>query len=135
MTGAEVTPESGAETIGVAYGTTGTQEGVFTAGTNTITLTDMVSVNEGGVITYTATLTHAAEGDINITLSNGSHITIPTGATSGTVSVPAPGDDVYADQSTVITTITDATGGGTDTLIIDPAPAVTLIPDTLMIPP
>jgi hypothetical protein len=134
-TGAEVTPTSGAETIGVTYGALTIPEGVVTEpgapiATNTITLTDGVSVNEGGEITYTATLTHAAQGDIDVTLSNGSHITIPSGAISGTVTVPAPGDDVYIDTSTVTTTIAGATGGGTDTLVIDTTPAVTIIPDT-----
>jgi len=127
VTGGEVTPTSGAETTGVTFGTTGTQAG---AGTNTVTLTDMVSVDEGGNITYTATLDHGAFGDIVVTLSNGSQITIPNGATSGTVTVPAPTDDVYIDAGTVTAIITGATGGS-ETLVVNTTPVVTAIPDTL----
>ena len=46
VTGAQVAPTSGAGTIGVSFGTPGTLEDAG-VGTNTITLTDMVSVDEG----------------------------------------------------------------------------------------
>jgi hypothetical protein len=134
-TGAEVTPTSGAETIGVTYGALETVVGTFDQPVAppeiTITLTGLVSVDEGGEITYTANLSQAAEGAIEVTLSNGSIITIPAGATSGTVTVPAPSDDVYIDAETVTTIITGATGSGSETFVIDTSPAITDIPDTI----
>jgi surface adhesion protein len=130
-TGAEVTPTSGAETIGVNYAAINTVESTITPeGVNTITLSDGISISEGGTITYTATASHTAQGDIDVTLSDGSHIIIPSGATSGTVNVPAPSDNVYITPGTVTTIITTATGG-TEPLVIDPTPVVTGVTDTI----
>ncbi|MBZ0068666.1 MAG: retention module-containing protein, partial [Thiobacillus sp.] len=67
----------------------------------TVSLAATASVAEGGNITYTATLTNAAQGPVTVTLSNGSTITIANGAMTGTVSVPAPTDDVYVDAGSV----------------------------------
>ncbi|WP_040395493.1 immunoglobulin-like domain-containing protein, partial [Catenovulum agarivorans] len=60
----------------------------------TLSLTGTPSVSEGGSITYTASLTAAAETDMTITLSNGAEISITAGQSSGTVSVSV-GNDVY----------------------------------------
>ncbi len=64
---------------------------------------------EGGSIVYTATLTNAAGSPVTVTLSNGAVITIEAGKTTGTVTVPAPADDVYKDAGNVEATITTAT--------------------------
>ncbi|MFK8333481.1 immunoglobulin-like domain-containing protein, partial [Pseudomonas sp. BJa5] len=69
------------------------------------------SVNEGGEITYTATLTNPAGTAMTITLSNGESITIAAGETSGSVTVAAPDDDVYIDAGQVEATITGTSGG------------------------
>jgi hypothetical protein len=58
-------------------------------------------VAEGGSIVYTATLTNAAGSPVTVTLSNGAVITIEAGKTTGTVTVPAPADDVYKDAGKV----------------------------------
>ncbi|MBA1271720.1 hypothetical protein G7029_30175, partial [Pseudomonas carnis] len=47
--------------------------------TTTVTLTAGSTVTEGGQITYTATLTNPAQTPVNVTLSNGSVITIKAG--------------------------------------------------------
>jgi surface adhesion protein len=99
------------------------------ADVTTVSLTATASVVEGGVITYTATLTSAAQTPVSITLSNGATITIATGASSGSVDVNAPGDDPYIDASTVSATISTATGGNFEVLQIDPAAASTLVTD------
>ena len=52
---------------------------------------------------------------------NGATITIAAGASTGTVSVAAPTDDVYLDAGTVSATITTATGGNFENLAINPA--------------
>ncbi|WP_176720680.1 immunoglobulin-like domain-containing protein, partial [Pseudomonas sp. BIOMIG1BD] len=89
------------------------------------------TVAEGGSIVYTATLTNAAGTPVTVTLSNGAVITIEAGKTSGTVTVPAPADDVYKDAGKVEATITKAEGGNFENLVTNPAPAVTDVTDTI----
>ncbi|MHC8398328.1 retention module-containing protein [Pseudomonas sp. MDT1-17] len=101
------------------------------ADTTTISLSATESVAEGGSIVYTANLTHAAGTPVTVTLSNGAVITIAANATSGSVSVEAPKDDVYKDAGKVEVTIKDATGGNFENLVKDPAAAVTTVTDTL----
>src|SRR6185369_8225825 len=73
--------------------------------TTTLALSASASVAEGGAITYTATLSGAANSPLSVTLSNGAVIGIAAGATSGSVAVAAPSDDVYVDASSVSATI------------------------------
>ena len=67
------------------------------ADTTSVSLSATPTVNEGGNISYTATLTSAAQGAVTVPLDNGAVIHIAAGQTTGTVSVPAPTDDVYID--------------------------------------
>ncbi|MCF5071346.1 retention module-containing protein, partial [Pseudomonas syringae] len=73
--------------------------------TTGLSLSASESVAEGGSIIYTATLTNPAGTPVTVTLSNGAVITIEAGKTTGTVSVPAPADDVYKDAGKVEATI------------------------------
>ncbi|WP_439820412.1 LapA family giant adhesin [Pseudomonas sp. HLG18] len=102
-----------------------------TIDTTNLSLTATGTVAEGGSITYTATLTNAAGTPVTVTLSNGSVITIDAGKTTGTVTVPAPADDVYKDAGTVQATITNATGGNFENLVTSNTPAVTSVTDTI----
>ncbi|WP_329626416.1 immunoglobulin-like domain-containing protein, partial [Pseudomonas syringae] len=102
-----------------------------TVDTTNLSLSATGSVNEGGQITYTATLTNAAGSPVTVTLSNGSVITIDAGKTTGTVTVDAPKDDVYKDAGTVEATIKGATGGDFENLVTSTAPAVTIVNDTI----
>ncbi|WP_123375679.1 retention module-containing protein, partial [Pseudomonas fluorescens] len=102
-----------------------------TVDTTNLSLTATGSVNEGGQITYTATLTNAAGSPVTVTLSNGSVITIEAGKTTGTVTVDAPKDDVYKDAGTVEATIKGATGGDFENLVTSTTPAVTTVNDTI----
>ncbi|WPN98474.1 retention module-containing protein [Pseudomonas sp. MUP55] len=99
--------------------------------TTTVTLTAGSNVTEGGQITYTATLTNPAQTPVNVTLSNGSVITIKAGESVGTVTVDTPANDVYVNGSTVSTTITGATGGNFESLVPSTTPAVTTITDSV----
>ncbi|MBP5057457.1 hypothetical protein HUS95_19925, partial [Pseudomonas chlororaphis] len=72
-----------------------------TPDTTSLTLSATNTVAEGGSIVYTATLTNAAGTPVTVTLSNGAVINIAAGATTGTVTVAAPADDVYKDAGTV----------------------------------
>uniref|UniRef100_UPI000AB79FF9 immunoglobulin-like domain-containing protein n=1 Tax=Pseudomonas sp. NBRC 111124 TaxID=1661039 RepID=UPI000AB79FF9 len=99
--------------------------------TTTVTLTATPSVAEGGQIVYTATLTNPAQTAVTVSLSNGQTITIGANQSSGSVTVAAPADDVYIDATTVSTTITNATGGNFESLVVNSAPAVTAVTDTL----
>ncbi|AZC47758.1 T1SS secreted agglutinin RTX [Pseudomonas chlororaphis subsp. piscium] len=102
-----------------------------TPDTTSLTLSATDTVAEGGSIVYTATLTNAAGTPVTVTLSNGAVITIAAGATTGTVTVAAPADDVYKDASTVQATIQTATGGNFENLVPSTAPAVTDVTDTI----
>ncbi|WP_173883478.1 immunoglobulin-like domain-containing protein, partial [Pseudomonas sp. FW305-53] len=102
-----------------------------TPDTTNLSLSASNSVAEGGQITYTATLTNAAGTPVTVTLSNGAVITIDAGKTTGTVTVPAPSDDVYKDAGTVQATISTATGGNFENLVPSTAPAVTTVTDTI----
>ncbi|WP_454833613.1 retention module-containing protein [Pseudomonas lini] len=102
-----------------------------TADTTNLSLTATGAVDEGGQITYTATLTNAAGTPVTVTLSNGAVITIEAGKTTGSVTVDAPKDDVYKDAGTVEATIKDATGGNFENLVASDTPAVTTVNDTI----
>ncbi|WP_236191950.1 LapA family giant adhesin [Pseudomonas paraglycinae] len=102
-----------------------------TVDTTTVSLTATGNVNEGGQIIYTATLTNPAGTSVTVTLSNGSVITIEAGKTTGTVTVPAPADDVYKDAGKVEVTIKDTSGGNFENLVANPTPAVTNVADTI----
>ena len=97
----------------------------------TVTLTATPSVAEGGSIVYTATLTNAAQTAVTVTLSTGQTINIAAGATTGTVSIAAPTEDVYVDGSTVSRTIASASGGNFESLTVNPAAASTTVTDTI----
>jgi surface adhesion protein len=58
-------------------------------------------------------------------------ITIDAGKTTGTVTVPAPADDVYKDAGSVQATITNASGGNFENLVPSTTPAVTSVADTI----
>ncbi|MCR5882729.1 hypothetical protein LRS03_07625 [Rhizobacter sp. J219] len=102
-----------------------------TIDTTTVSLSATPTVAEGGTIVYTATLTSAAQSPVTVNLSNGQQITIATGATTGTLTLPAPGDDALVDAGTVSVSITSASGGNFESLVRDPAPAVTNVTDTV----
>ncbi|WP_347709874.1 immunoglobulin-like domain-containing protein, partial [Pseudomonas sp. 43(2021)] len=99
--------------------------------TTTATLTASPSVTEGGVITYTVTLSNPAQSPVTVTLSNGQTITIEAGKTQGSVDFQTPANDVYNNGSTVSTTITGATGGNFEQLVPNPTPAQTTINDSV----
>ncbi|MBK9352297.1 MAG: hypothetical protein IPN05_19820 [Sulfuritalea sp.] len=80
-----------------------------TTGTTTVSLTAGPTIAEGGNIAYTASLGATAHGDVLVTITGGSVITIASGSTSGTVSVAAP--DEASGRRTVSRSITGATGG------------------------
>ncbi|WP_329603091.1 beta strand repeat-containing protein, partial [Pseudomonas putida] len=99
--------------------------------TTTATLTASPSVTEGGVITYTVTLTNPAQTPVTVTLSNGQVITIEAGKTQGSIDFQTPANDVYNNGSTVSVTIDSATGGNFEQLTPNPTPAVTTINDSI----
>ncbi|WP_336334903.1 retention module-containing protein [Pseudomonas putida] len=99
--------------------------------TTTATLTANPSVTEGGVITYTVTLSNPAQTPVTVTLSNGQTITVEAGKTQGSVDFQTPANDVYNNGSTVSVTIQSATGGNFEQLTPNPTPASTVINDSI----
>ncbi|MDV9031663.1 retention module-containing protein, partial [Pseudomonas sp. RAC1] len=102
-----------------------------TIDTTTATLTATPSVTEGGVITYTVSLTNPAQTPVTVTLSNGQTITVEAGKSSGSIDFQTPPNDVYVNGSTVNTTITSATGGNFENLVTNPTPAQTVVSDSI----
>jgi len=87
-----------------------------TVDTTTVTLDAPAQVNEGGQITYSASVNNAPQSDLVLTLSNGASITIKAGELSGSVTVDAPSDDVYKDGSSLTVSITGSSGGNYEQL-------------------
>jgi surface adhesion protein len=86
-----------------------------------VTLTATPSVSEGNPITYTATVPSAVKGTpLVVTLNNGEVISIPVGATTGTVRTTAP-DNLPASNPVLSNGIARVTGGNFEQLV----PAVT----------
>ncbi|MER2490338.1 immunoglobulin-like domain-containing protein, partial [Catenovulum sediminis] len=83
---------------------------------------------------YTATLSHAAETEMTIGLTNGQSITIAAGSTSGTVNVTAS-DDVYIGADAVTAGIVqseegfDITGGNFENLVVETSSVTTSVSD------
>jgi len=143
VTGGNGASESGTQTATVTITDNETAPTVTLSGTTTI------AENAAGVVTLTATLSVATTAATTITLtysgtaSAGDYvassvtITIPAGATSGTVTIDPTDDLIFEGSETVIADITSVTGGngasesGTQTATVtitdnETAPTVTL---------
>jgi|GEM_PF-959838 len=83
----------------------------------TVSLTATAAVTEGGNITYTAALDNAADGDMAVTLNDGTVITILDGNTTGAATIAAPVDDAFIDAGTVTNYIASTTGGNFENVI------------------
>ena len=99
--------------------------------TTTATLTATPGITEGGVITYTVTLSNPAQTAVTVTLSNGKTITVEAGKTVGSVDVPTAANDVYNNGSTVSVSIEKAEGGNFEALEADKTPVKTVISDSI----
>ncbi|RYD13959.1 MAG: type I secretion protein, partial [Lysobacteraceae bacterium] len=106
-----------------------------TINTTTVNVTANASVAEGGTITYTASLTSAAGTAMQVTLSNGAVITIAAGASSGSATVAAPGEDAVIDAGSVSATVTTTSGGNFEAVAVGTgaagSPVVTTVTDTI----
>ena len=99
----------------------------------TVSLAATGSVAEGGQITYTATVDNATDGDMTVTLNDGTVITIQDGQTSGFTTIDAPADDAYIDAGTVDNFIASTSGGNFENLVNangDTNPVTTTVTDT-----
>src|SRR5690606_17738107 len=96
----------------------------------TVTISGDTSVSEGDTATYTVSLTHRSEEPRVGTLSSGETITNADSATSGSVSVAAPGVDAYQHGETVSVSIDSATGGNFENLVPSTTAAETVVTDT-----
>src|SRR5450830_1570981 len=92
-----------------------------------VTLSANASVDEGGKIVYTATVSNAAQTDVTITLSNNTTITIEAGKSTGTVSVDTPANLADGKDLSISATITAASGGNYENLAINPEAATTTV--------
>ncbi|MFD1007226.1 immunoglobulin-like domain-containing protein, partial [Oceanisphaera ostreae] len=104
---------------------------------NTVTLAlDNVSVNEGsGTAQITASLDHAPQTELVVTLSNGATITFGTDYVPGEKVSSTPfdinnGEDVYVDNSSVVVSVTGTTGGNFENLVTSDTATVTVTDTT-----
>ncbi|WP_416916003.1 MAG: immunoglobulin-like domain-containing protein [Roseicyclus sp.] len=112
-------------------GASATAEITDTVDTTTVTLS-AAPVAEGSDITITASVTHAPETDLVLTLSNGETITIGAGQTTGSVSFANPNtDDVYADGGTQSYSVSSTSGGNYEALDIAGASVDVSVTDTI----
>ncbi|WP_167532850.1 immunoglobulin-like domain-containing protein [Bradyrhizobium cajani] len=91
------------------------------------------TVQEGAIANYvfTATLSNVSHGDTVITTDQGI-ITIGDGQTTGTLTIPSGnGEDVYLDGSQLTATISNATGGNFENLVVGTGTATAQVTDTL----
>jgi len=71
------------------------------------------AITEGGSITYTATLSSPVSGGpLVISLSNGATLTIPVGATSGSVTVAVRADDAHVQGTETLPAVSIASTSG-----------------------
>ncbi|WP_305728937.1 immunoglobulin-like domain-containing protein, partial [Pseudomonas sp. NBRC 111130] len=95
--------------------------------TSTVTLTATPSVSEGGVVTYTATVTAPVTGSaLVVSLANGQSIVIKVNETSGSVDFVAP-NNVYTTNAPLTNSITGVTGGNYEKLVTAGTPSTTVI--------
>ncbi|PMR80430.1 hypothetical protein C1H70_08195, partial [Halomonas urumqiensis] len=110
----------------------------------TVSLTATENAVEGGSITYTATLTDAdgnpvtANNAIEVTLANGEIITIGAGSSEESITIDAPGDDIFIDAGDVTNSIVGAsegvtigTPGSLEDLAFDNTEVTTQVADTI----
>jgi Ca2+-binding RTX toxin-like protein/lipopolysaccharide export system protein LptC len=87
------------------------------------------SVAEGGVITYTVTVSTPVSGSpLVVTLWNGEVITIPVGASSGTVQTTAS-NDVFSGHDAVVNGIERIEGGNAPIVVTNTEPVSTTVTD------
>ncbi|MBR0952921.1 DUF5801 repeats-in-toxin domain-containing protein, partial [Bradyrhizobium canariense] len=129
--------------VSVTGATGGNYEALNTVDTSTVTVNDTIdptSVNlsastvlEGGIANYvfTATLTNASHGNTVVTTDQGV-ITVTDGNTTGTLTIASGnGEDPYLDASQLTATITGATGGNFESLVVGTAAATAHVNDTI----
>ncbi|HEK1011803.1 TPA: hypothetical protein SMP92_005137, partial [Pseudomonas putida] len=111
-----------------------------TIDTSTVTLTANASVVEGGVVTYTASVSAPVTGSpLVVTLANGQSITIGVGESSGSVNFTAP-NNVYNTNAPLTNSITKVEGGnyeqletaGTPTTTVTDSPATQATTDLVL---
>ncbi|MBD0681900.1 retention module-containing protein, partial [Pseudomonas sp. PSB11] len=98
----------------------------------TVTIESAGDVLENGAPTFTIKVDQQLDHDLTVTLSNGQTVVIAAGALQTTYALPAQGDDVYKDGSTVNLGISGATADGRvlENLVVG-NPASVVISDTI----
>ena len=127
---ATVSAVSGGGFSVVDYSTaTATAQITDTTDVTTVSLSTSNVNEDAASVTFTATLNNASQGDTTVVTDLG-NIVIANGATSGTLVVNTQDSDVYLDADSLTNTITGATGGNFESLVIGTASATAQITDT-----
>ncbi|MBH2077291.1 MAG: adhesin, partial [Pseudomonadales bacterium] len=98
----------------------------------TVTIESAGDVLENAAPTFTIKVDQKLDHDLTVTLSNGQTVVIAAGALQTTYALPAQGDDVYKDGSSVELGVSGATANGKalENLVLG-NPATVVIGDTL----
>ncbi|WP_177431649.1 immunoglobulin-like domain-containing protein, partial [Pseudomonas huaxiensis] len=97
--------------------------------TSTVVLTATPSVTEGGVVTYTASVTAPVTGTpVTVTLANGQTIVIPVGQSSASVDFSAP-NNVTVTNPALTNSITGVSGGNYENLVAGTGTTTTTVTD------
>ncbi|PWC09195.1 immunoglobulin-like domain-containing protein, partial [Brenneria corticis] len=119
----DVYQDGGSYTLSVTNAGEHNFEQLDTSDTATVTVIDTidtvnVTIDSNGDVTeaqdavFTIKVDRVLADDLVVTLSNGDTVTIQAGEQSAAYSVPAQGDDVYADAGSVTLGLTDASVAG-----------------------
>ncbi|RDL43127.1 hypothetical protein DN730_15580 [Marinomonas piezotolerans] len=102
----------------------------LTIDTTTVTLTTSDVNEDAASVTFTATLSNAAETEVTITTDQGD-IVIAAGETTGTLVVDTQDSDVYVDASSITATVSAVDGGNFEAVDFSSATATAQITDTI----
>ena len=114
---ATITSVTGGDFESLVAGTNATAQIADTTDTTTLDLSATTVVNEGGVITYTATVDNAPKGNLSISLSNGQSIIIQDGKLTGSVTFTTEVDD-DTDDEIIDVYVTNTSGGNYENLVV-----------------
>ncbi|WP_415904038.1 retention module-containing protein [Neptuniibacter sp. QD48_55] len=136
-TAEEVDPNAGYETIGIndpviqfeeeLVATTENEPSESTDAVLVTVLLNDVTSSEDGLITYTASVDKAPQGDFIVTLDNGVEIYFASGSLIGSSEPqPAQGEDAYIDGESFDVAISSVSGGGYENLDLSDTSLITI---------
>lgn len=101
------------------------------SGAINVVLTPSHTIQEGGTITYTATVYQGVSSDLEVLLDNGKKIFIQAGETQGSTTIETDPDDPYQDPETVRAKLVTLLGNDAANLSIPKPEVRTIVEPTI----